>query len=91
MAKYLGRGACEGCSAPVEVYSDRNNLAYYKCGPCGRKMTHSLQRESAKFVAKIDRHATEDDAPAASPAVPVVAAPTAAPAKSGVFGFGRSA
>ena len=80
MAKYLGRGACEGCAKPVEVYADRNSMAYYKCGPCGRKVTHSIQRESAKFVGKIDRHADEEDtaapaklpAPAKVPATPAV-------------------
>lgn len=101
MAKYLGRGCCEGCARPVEVYADRNSMAYYKCGPCGRKVTHSIQRESAKFVAKIDRHADEDDTaapakmPAAAPAAP--AAPVAPallensgkkPAAKGLFGFG---
>ena len=81
MAKYLGRGACEGCGAPVEVHADRNNMAYYKCGPCGRKVTHSVQRESAKFVAKIDRHADPDDtaAPAKLPAPPAVKAAAASP------------
>lgn len=104
MAKYLGRGACEGCSKPVEVYADRNSMAYYKCGPCGRKVTHSIQRESAKFVGKIDRHADEEDtaapaklpAPAkaaASPVVPVTdrvaPPPPAAPAPAkSFFGFG---
>lgn len=70
MAEYLGRGACEGCGKPVEVYADRNKMAYYKCGPCGRKVTHSVQRESARFVAKIDRHADPEDtgAPAKLPA-----------------------
>jgi DNA-directed RNA polymerase subunit RPC12/RpoP len=103
MAEYLGRGACEGCGKPVEVYADRNKMAYYKCGPCGRKVTHSVQRESARFVAKIDRHADPEDtaapaklpapakAAAASPDLPVPdrapPPPPAPPAKT-FFGFG---
>lgn len=88
MAEYLGRGACEGCGKPVEVYADRNSMAYYKCGPCGRKVLHSIQRESAKFVAKIDRHADEDDtgAPAKLPApAKVPAAPPVAPVAAAVL------
>lgn len=96
MAKYLGRGACEGkgCGKAVEVYADRNGLAYYKCGPCQRKVTHFSQRESAKFVATIDRHAEEDEAPAPAkgPALDVPAAvldgAAQVPARKGMFGFG---
>ena len=94
MAKYAGRGACSCCKAPVEVYTDRNGLAYYKCGPCGVKLTHSKPQKSHAFIATIDRHADEDEAPApvkegASPPVPAaVLENSGKPASKGMFGFG---
>jgi len=78
MAKFEGRGACAHCKKGVDVYSDKNGLAYYKCGPCQTKIMHQGRRESDKVIAGLDREAEEDGAapPAPSP-IPVKTAPPA--------------
>lgn len=85
MAKFEGRGACDCCKAGVDVYSDKNGLAYYNCGPCGVRLLHRKARTSAAFIARIDRHAEPDDGtpPAALPVAPPAAAPAAAPVAPG--------
>ena len=91
MAKFEGRGACACCKSPVDVYADKNGLAYYKCGPCGIKLTHSKPQKSAQFVGMIDRHADEDAAPAPAGQVPAAVLEKTGnlPAKKhGLFGFG---
>lgn len=79
MAAFEGRGKCACCAAQVDVYSDKNGLAYYKCGPCGVKVTHSKAAKSGAFLGAIDRHADQDEKPPAAkteakkpPAVPPV-------------------
>jgi DNA-directed RNA polymerase subunit RPC12/RpoP len=70
MAKFEGRGHCAHCKRGVDVYSDKNGLAYYKCGPCGTKIMHQGRRESDKVLAGLERDATPEDAPAPKPAPP---------------------
>ena len=73
MATFQGRGKCACCGAPVDVYDDKNGLAYYKCGPCGIKLTHSKAAKSRALLETIDRHADEDGAPPEKPQVPAPA------------------
>ena len=75
MAKFEGCGACAHCKKGVDVYSDKNGLAYYKCGPCQTKIMHQGRRESDKVLAGLDREAEEDGAPVPAPA-PIPVKPT---------------
>jgi hypothetical protein len=82
MAKFEGRGKCACCEQRgritlVDVYSDKNGLAYYNCGPCRVRVVHRDRRASAECLANIDRHAVPDDSP---PVPPVRPAPGPAPA-----------
>lgn len=52
MADYQGRTECPISGDDVDVYTDRNGLAYYKCGPTGIKVMHTIKRESEKFLAE---------------------------------------
>jgi len=76
MAKFEGRGACAHCKKGVDVYSDKNGLAYYKCGPCQTKIMHQGRRESDKVLAGLDREAEEDGAPIPAP-TPIPVKPAA--------------
>jgi DNA-directed RNA polymerase subunit RPC12/RpoP len=78
MAKFEGRGACAHCKKGVDVYSDKNGLAYYKCGPCQTKIMHQGRRESDKVLAGLDREAEEDGAAVPAPA-PIPVRPAQAP------------
>ena len=82
MAKFEGRGECDCCKArgrksAVDVYSDKNGMAYYNCGPCRVRVVHRDRRESDALLARIDRHAEPDDgiAPVPTPA-PIPVKPT---------------
>lgn len=52
MAEYKGRTQCRISGDDVDVYTDRNGMAYYKCGPTGIKVMHTIKRESDKFLAE---------------------------------------
>jgi hypothetical protein len=73
----MGTCACQNplCGATVQVYTDRNNMAYYKCGPCGIKVTHSIMKHSQKFLATITAHTDPDAAPPAPTPTPAPAEP----------------
>ncbi|MGX0524249.1 DNA-directed RNA polymerase subunit RPC12/RpoP [Ralstonia pickettii] len=47
MATYVGQCACQQCGDPVQVYTDRAGMAYYRCGPCG---AHVRQTKPTKTV-----------------------------------------
>jgi DNA-directed RNA polymerase subunit RPC12/RpoP len=82
MAKYEGRGKCDRakCGKPVDVYSDKNGLAYYNCGPCGFRGIHRMRKTSEQDLATLDREAEEDGgAPPAPAPIPVKPAPAPAP------------
>lgn len=83
MAKFEGRGKCDRacCGAAVDVYSDKNGMAYYNCGPCGVRMLHKKRTASERFLSEIDRHAEADDG-APPPAPPAAAAPAPARTKA---------
>jgi hypothetical protein len=83
MAKFEGRGKCACCeqagkTSMVDVYSDKNGLAYYNCGPCRVRIVHRDRRASEALLARIDRHAEEDGAAPPAPA-PLPVKPAAAP------------
>lgn len=59
MANYEGSSSCHHCKKPVDVYSDKNGLPYYKCGPCGFFPRFSTMRTGQAFLGTIKR----DDAP----------------------------
>lgn len=80
MAKYQGKGFCDNCGSDTHVYTDKNGLAYYKCGPCGFKGTHSLMRVSQAFIdSKVEKFSSPD---AVSEQAPVADAPVK---KAGFF------
>lgn len=87
MAKFEGRGACDCCKSRgrttlVDVYSDKNGLAYYNCGPCRVRVTHRDRRASAECLANIDRHAVPEDSPVPAPAErPAQAVPPTPPVR----------
>jgi len=95
MAAFEGRGACAHCKKGVDVYSDKNGLAYYNCGPCGFRGIHRNRRTSDAVLAGLERDATPEDAgppkPAPSPAPaprstnPAPVVPPAPPKKPGGF------
>jgi len=77
MAAFEGRGKCAHCQRGVDVYSDKNGFAYYKCGPCQTKVMHQGRRESDKVLAGLERDATPEDGPAPTPApAPIPVKPT---------------
>jgi hypothetical protein len=84
MAKFEGRGKCDCCKRGVDVYSDKNGMAYYNCGPCGFRGLHRARRTSDSVLAGLERDATPEDggAPAPKPAAPAPAPRPAAPAPS---------
>jgi DNA-directed RNA polymerase subunit RPC12/RpoP len=73
MATFEGRGACAHCKKGVDVYSDKNGLAYYNCGPCGFRGLHRNRRTSDTLLAGLQRDATPEDggAPPAPTPIPV--------------------
>jgi hypothetical protein len=52
---YIGKGDCDHCGKDVEVKTDKNGMAYYKCGPCGFEGWHSKMTSSQKFLAEVRR------------------------------------
>lgn len=77
MAKFEGRGKCDRCKRGIDVYSDKNGMAYYNCGPCGFRGLDRNRRTSDAFLATLDRDAEEDGGnPAPTPAPIPVAKPS---------------
>ena len=79
MAKFEGRGACDCCERGVDVYSDKNGMAYYNCGPCGFRGLHRNRRTSDGVLAKLERDATPEDGAGPPVTVPLPVKPAAAP------------
>jgi hypothetical protein len=84
MAKFEGRGKCACCeqvgkTSMVDVYSDKNGLAYYNCGPCRVRIVHRDRRASDHLLGRIDRHAEEDGGAPPAPS-PIPVKPPAPPA-----------
>lgn len=76
MPKFEGRGHCAHCKRGVDVYSDKNGMAYFNCGPCGARVLHRNRRTSDAVLAGLERDATpEDGAPPPKPAAPPAAPP----------------
>lgn len=73
MAKFEGRGKCDCCKRGVDVYTDKNGMAYYNCGPCGVRVLHRARRTSDAVLAGLERDATPEDggAPPAPTPIPV--------------------
>lgn len=84
MAAFEGRGKCAHCKRGVDVYSDKNGFAYYKCGPCQTKVMHQGRRESDKVLAGLERDATPEDGPAPTPTPTPAPAPAPIPVKPAV-------
>lgn len=87
MPKFEGRGHCAHCKRGVDVYSDKNGMAYYNCGPCGTRVLHRNRRTSDAVLAGLERDATPEDAPAPVPVptpIPVKPAPPRVPAPAPV-------
>lgn len=80
MAKFEGRGTCDCCERGVDVYSDKNGMAYYNCGPCGFRGLHRNRRTSDGVLAGLQRDATPEDGAAPPVPVPLPVKPAAAPA-----------
>lgn len=79
MAEFKGRGACDCCEKAVDVYADKNGMAYYNCGPCGFRGLHRNRRTSDAVIARLDRGAEPEDGPPAPPAAAPVASTPPAP------------
>jgi hypothetical protein len=60
MATYQGKCKCYQCGKPANVYTDKNGLAYYKCGPCGIFPRQTVMRHSQAFLATIEHDADEE-------------------------------
>jgi predicted nucleic acid-binding Zn-ribbon protein len=73
MAKFEGRGVCYCCTKGVDVYSDRNGMAYFNCGPCGVRVLHRNKRTSDAMLSRLDRDAEPDDGAPAVAALPAAA------------------
>ena len=82
MAKFEGRGACDCCKKGVDVFTDRNGMAYYNCGPCGFRGLHRMRKTSDAVLARLDRDVEQDGGPPAPPAAaPATSAPPAPAAR----------
>ncbi|MBX3880390.1 MAG: hypothetical protein QM625_22680 [Ralstonia sp.] len=77
MATYVGQCACQQCGDPVQVYTDRAGMAYYRCGPCGAHVRQTKPTKNRRFLESIERHVDEDDAAANPGKTPESAAPPA--------------
>lgn len=80
MAKFEGRGACDCCERGVDVFSDKNGMAYYNCGPCGFRGQHRMRRTSDGVLAGLDRAAESEEGAKAPPTVPPAPDVPSAPA-----------
>jgi DNA-directed RNA polymerase subunit RPC12/RpoP len=77
MPKFEGRGHCAHCKRGVDVYSDKNGMAYFNCGPCGARVLHRNRRTSDAVLAGLERDATPEDGQAPTPApAPIPVKPT---------------
>ncbi len=82
MAEFKGRGACNCCGKAVDVYANKNGMAYYNCGPCGFRGQHMNRRTSDAAIARLDAEGTPDDGPPAPPAAAPVTSAAPAPKKA---------
>lgn len=62
MASYVGQCACQQCGDPVQVYTDKAGMAYYRCGPCGVHVRQTKPTKNRRFLESITHHVDEDDA-----------------------------
>jgi hypothetical protein len=68
MSTYQGFCSCQNCGAQAHVFTNKNGLAYYKCGPCSVKVEHFNMRKSQAFLSTITKHIDPDEqAPAVAP------------------------
>ncbi|WP_151446745.1 hypothetical protein [Lacisediminimonas profundi] len=82
MAKYEGGCSCQNCGKKADVYTDKNGLAYYKCGPCGFFPKFSNMRHSQAFLqGKVERDEPAQNTPPPEGAIPVPANTVPGPAK----------
>jgi DNA-directed RNA polymerase subunit RPC12/RpoP len=89
---YLGKADCGTCGHEVDVRSNVNGRAYYKCGRCGAWMQHKEERGNRIFMAKVRPEADPDFEPEAvsetqrnavqKPAVQPAAKPVETPKKT---------
>jgi hypothetical protein len=87
MATYQGTCACHICGTIAHVFTNRNGLAYHKCGPCGVKVEHFNMRTSQKFLKTITPHIDPDAEPPAKPVNPGKSPEPIEPAKPKKAGF----
>ncbi|MBT2180500.1 hypothetical protein KKP06_22040 [Ralstonia pickettii] len=85
MAAYVGKCTCQQCGDPVQVYTDKAGMAYYRCGPCGVHVRQTKQTKNRRFLEAVERHVDEDDADGKTsekPEIPTVPTPAHAPEKT---------
>lgn len=88
MATYQGTCTCQNCGAIAHVHTNKRDLAYYKCGPCGVKVEHFTMRTSQKFLKTITPHIDPDEAqpvPAKAGNLPEASPPNPPKKKAGFF------
>lgn len=86
MATYVGKCTCQQCGDPVQVYTDKAGMAYYRCGPCGVHVRQTKATKNRRFLEAVERHVDEDDAagnPEKKPEIPAAPAPSPAPENPG--------
>jgi hypothetical protein len=76
MANYEGSSCCHHCKKPVDVYTDKNGLPYYKCGPCGFFPRFSTMRTGQAFLGTVKRDDTPNNHPPGSTLPPASELPT---------------
>lgn len=65
---YLGKADCCTCAHEVDVRSNINGRAYYKCGRCGASVVQKEERGHRLFMEKIRPEADPDAVPETDPA-----------------------